>query len=137
MLAGELMQSFGATLRASLKVVAVTAFCVCASNANGQATQKPPQQLNIPDPTPRPPDLEREYGGDPAEAARQQQLAALRVAQVRLQVVQATDKLLQLAQELEADVQKRENGTAMTPEVVKLEQIEKLAKSVKEKTKSK
>src|ERR1700756_357011 len=103
------MQSFRDTLRASLKVLAVILFCVCAGNANGQVTsQKPPQQLNLPDPAPKPPDLEREYGGDPAEFVRRQQLAALRAAQIRQQVVEATDKLLQLAQDLEADVQKRE-----------------------------
>lgn len=109
---------------------------ICGADAVAQSTKPPPQQLNLPDPTPRPPDLERKYSTDPVEAARQQQQAALKAAQIRQQVVAATDKLVSLTQELEADVEKREHGTAMTPQVVKVEQIEKLAKTVKDRTKA-
>jgi hypothetical protein len=117
-------------------VLAFVAICLKCDSASAQATKPAQQPLYLPDPTPRPPDLERQYGSDPAELARQEQLTALRAAQLRLQVVQATDKLLQLAQELKAEVNQHENGTLMTLQITKAEQIEKLAKSVKEKTKA-
>jgi hypothetical protein len=131
------MQSLLPALRPPRKVLAalIVVFIDCGGMA-AQASKPPQQPLNLPDPTPRPPDLERQYGTDSAELARQQQQAALRVAQLRLQVMVATDKLLLLAQELTADIQKRESGSAMTPLVIKAEQIEKLAKTVKERTKA-
>src|SRR5215475_445601 len=128
MLGGESMQSLNPTLRlVRILLTALMTTSICDAGAVGQSTKPPPPQLNLPDPTPRPPDLERKYSTDPVEAARQQQLAAIKAAQIRQQVVAATDKLVSLAQELEADVKKREHGAAMTPQVVKVEQIEKLA----------
>ena len=131
------MQSLNPILRlVRILLTSLMMISMCDAEAVAQATKPPPQQLNLPDPTPRPPDLEKKYETDSPEIARQQQLAALKAAQIRQQVIVATDKLLLLAQELEADVSKHENGVAMTPQVVKVEQIEKLAKTVKEKTKA-
>jgi hypothetical protein len=123
-------------LRAIYKILAalIVAFTYCGG-ASAQATKPPQQPLNLPNPTPRPPDLEQKYGTNSAELAHQQQLAALKVAQLRQQLIVTADKLLQLTQELENDVGKRENGAPMTPQAVKAGQIEKLAKTVKEKTK--
>jgi len=131
------MQSLYPMQRIQRKVLAalIVGFMYCAGTA-AQSTKPPTPPLNLPDPTPRPPDLDKKYGTDSAELARQEQLAAAKAAQIRQQVLTATDKLLLLTQELEADVEKREHGTAMTPQVVKAEQIEKLAKTVKERTKA-
>ena len=85
------------------------------------------------DPTPRPPDLEKVYSTDPAEQARLQQAATLRNAQIREQVVKATDKLCQLAHELRDDVTRGGKDTPSSLNAAKAAQIEKLAKSVKEK----
>lgn len=123
-------------LHPSLHAAALILALIGCAGAAAQSTKPAQQPLYLPDPTPRPPDLEKKYETDSAEQARQQQLAALRAVQLRQQIVAATDKLLLLTQQLEAEVEKRENGTAMTPQVVKVEQIEKLAKTVKEKTKS-
>jgi hypothetical protein len=131
------MQSLNPILRlVPILLTSLMTISMCDAGAVGQATKPPTPPLNLPDPTPRPPDLERKYSTDPAEAARQQQQAALKAAQIRQQVMTATDKLVSLTQELEADVAKREHGTAMTPQVVKVEQIEKLAKTVKDRTKA-
>lgn len=108
--------------------------CICCGNALGQATKPAQQPLYLPDPTPRPPDLEKKYDTNSQDLALQQRLAQLRAAQIRQQVVAATDKLLLLTEQLKSDVEKREVPGAMTPQVVKAEQIEKLAKAVKEKT---
>ena len=107
-------------------------FCVVAVSQ----TQPGPTQQNImlKDPTPRPPDLQKEYGGDPADQARQQQAALLRNAQLREQVVKATTKLCQLAQDLRDDVAKGGKNTPAGLNATRASQIEKLAKSVKEKT---
>ena len=117
-------------------LVSLIVIFICDAGATAQATKPAQQPLYLPDPTPRPPDLEKKYETDPAEVARQKQLATIKAAQLRQQVVIATDKLLVLTQELEADVEKREHGAAMTPQVVKVEQIEKLAKTVKDKAKA-
>ena len=93
------------------------------------------QVIMLPDPTPRPPDLQREYGDDPVARARQQQLALLKKAQLRQEVVVATDRLVLLATELRDGAAKHEAGTSMRPGAVKAEEIEKLAKKVKEDTK--
>jgi hypothetical protein len=131
------MQSLNPILRIPRKILAalIVILMYCAGAA-AQASKPPQQPLYLPDPTPRPPDLEKKYETDSSDLARQQQLAALKIAQIRQQVIVATDKLLLLTQELEADVSKHENGVSMTPQVVKVEQIEKLAKTVKERTKA-
>jgi hypothetical protein len=89
--------------------------------------------LTLKDPTPRPPDLKKQYESDPADRARQQQAAMLRNAQIMEQVAKSTDKLCQLAQELRDEVA---NGAKDTPggvNAAKAAQIEKLAKGVREK----
>lgn len=131
------MQSLNPILRLARNLLAALIVVpMYGTGAAAQSTKPPTPPLNLPDPTPRPPDLEKKYETDSPELARQQQLAALKAAQIRQQVIVATDKLLLLTQELEADVGKHENGTAMTPQIVKAEQIEKLAKTVKERTKA-
>lgn len=93
------------------------------------------QQIYLPDPTPRPPDLQREYGDDPVARARQQQIALLKKAQRRQEVLAATDRLILLAAELRNEAAQHEAGRSMKANAAKAEQIEKLAKTVKEDTK--
>src|SRR5215470_603311 len=131
------MKSLNPAFHASYRIFIVVAVMLTThcETAISQATKPAQQPLYLPDPTPRPPDLERQYGGDPAALARQQELAALRSAQLRQQVIVATDKLLTLTQQLKADMEKREAAVPMVSQAGKVEQIEKLAKTVKEKTK--
>lgn len=93
------------------------------------------QQIYLPDPTPRPPDLQRQYGDDPVARARQQQMALIKKAQRRQEVLAATDRLVLLAAELRDEAAKHEAGRSMRTNAGKAEQIEKLAKTVKEDTK--
>ena len=93
------------------------------------------QQIYLPDPTPRPPDLQREYGDDPVSRARQQQIALIKKEQRRQEVVTATDRLILLAGELRDEAAKHETGSSMRARAVKAEEIEKLAKKVKENSK--
>ena len=93
------------------------------------------QQIYLPDPTPRPPDLQREYGDDPVSRARQQQIALMKKSQRRQEVLAATDRLMLLAEEMRDEAAKHEAGRSMRTNAAKAEQIEKLAKIVKEDTK--
>jgi hypothetical protein len=93
------------------------------------------QQIYLPDPTPRPPDLQREYGDDPVSRARQQQIALIRKAQRRQEILTTTDRLILLAAELRDETVKHETGSSMKARSVKAEEIERLAKKVKEDSK--
>jgi hypothetical protein len=93
------------------------------------------QQIYLPDPTPRPPDLQRQYGDDPVSRARQQQIALIRKEQRRQEILTATDRLILLAAELRDETVKHETGSSMKARAVKAEEIEKLAKKVKEDSK--
>ena len=110
------------------------ALLLCAfalpSFAQQQGTQ---QTIELKDPTPRPPDLQKIYGSNQTDQAKQQEAAALRSAQLRQQVVDATNKLYLLAQELHDDVAgTKDPRTSIN--AAKAAQIEKLAKAVREKT---
>lgn len=110
-------------------------FCVVGVASVSQSQQQAPtqQNLTLKDPTPRPPDLQKQYGTDPAEQARLQQAALVRNAQIREQVVKATEKLCLLAQQLRDEVAKGSKDAPASLNAAKAAQIEKLAKSVKEK----
>jgi hypothetical protein len=124
-------------LSGKLSTILIAAPFLCASTLMATAQQSPgpaPQHLELKDPTPRPPDLKKQYENDPADKARQQQAAMLRNAQIMEQVTKATDKLCQLAQELRNDVAKNaQDAPPPRMNAAKAGQIEKLAKSVKEK----
>jgi hypothetical protein len=119
--------------------LAVTRSCAAAvvllcAAAAGNAQHS--QSIYLPDPTPRPPDLQREYGDDPVARARQREEARLRSSMRLQEVVSATNQLTVLAQQLKDQMDKRDKGTPMSAEMVKTEQIEKLAKKIKETMKS-
>jgi len=111
------------------------ALLLCAFGLPSFAQQQGGTQQNIElkDPTPRPPDLQKIYESNQTDQAKQQEAAALRSAQLRQQVVDATNKLYLLAQELHDDVTgTKDPRTSIN--AAKAAQIEKLAKAVREKT---
>ena len=113
--------------------VLLCAFCLTTVSRTQQAGSATQQNIMLKDPTPRPPDLEKVYSTDPAEQARLQQAATLRNAQIMEQVVKETAKLTQLAQELRDDVARGGKDSPASVNAAKAAQIEKLAKSVKQK----
>lgn len=96
------------------------------------------QNVVLPNPIPRDPDLHDKYSRDDPAAlkAQQQQLAALRAAQQRELVKSATARLSQLAQQLKEDMEKHELGGPLGADAQKAAEIEKLAKTVKNTLKS-
>jgi hypothetical protein len=123
------------SLRCKLLAVAAAFFFASAlpgvAQQQGSATQ---QNIQLKDPTPRPPDLQKIYGNSPADQAKQQEAAALKNAQIRQQVVDASNKLSQLAQQLRDDVSASGRDSRSSANAAKAAQIEKLAKAVREKT---
>ncbi len=118
------------------KLLAAAIFlCAFTLPAFPQQQGSPTQQhIELKDPTPRPPDLEKIYGNNPADQAKQQEAAALKNAQLRQQVVDASNKLSQLAQQLRDDVSASGRDPRTSANAAKAAQIEKLAKAVREKT---
>jgi|SRR6185437_15958430 len=97
----------------------------------GQEQQ--PTHVVIPNPTPRPPDLERELR-NPSDQRKQQAKAMesqLRAREVWLE----SNQILLLAQQLEQELVTGKKPTSMSVKAAKVAKIEKLAQSVQEKMK--
>ena len=110
---------------------------LCASMLPVIAQQQGPTQQNIQlkDPTPRPPDLEKIYGAGQGDQAKEQQAAALKSAQIHQQIVEAANRLYLLAQQLRDGVASAGRDPRNSENAAKAAQIEKLARTVREKTK--
>lgn len=124
--------------RSLLEILAATALlCIFSLQANAQSSgSATSQNITLTDPTPRPPDLQRQYADDPVARALQQQ-AALAQRQLRHQeVLAATNKLVVLAQELKDEMAKNGMSASTNPDSIKAQEIERLAKHLKKEMKS-
>jgi hypothetical protein len=94
------------------------------------------QMVNLPNPTPRPDDPHAIFRDDPVERARQQQVQALKRTQMHAQVALDTNNILLLAQQIR-DHHASNSSAAATAgsDLVSTQQIEKLAKRVKDNSK--
>ena len=90
----------------------------------------------IPDPTPHPPDVRQKYDQDPAAKQKIEHAIAVKNQLRQERVVSDTEKLFLLASQLKANVAQHFTSGTPYPESLKAEQIEKLAKTVKEKMRS-
>jgi len=101
------------------------------------AQNQPPASTHviIPNPTPRPPDLQQELENDPAKD-KQKALSLqgqLRAREIWLQ----SNQILLLAQQLQVEVNSGKKDPApMSQDAAKVAQIEKLARSIQEKMKT-
>jgi hypothetical protein len=114
---------------------AAALLCVSALPVIAQQQGPTQQHIELKDPTPRPPDLQKIYGASQADQAKQQEAATLKSAQLRQQAVEAANKLSLLAQQLRDDVSSAGKDPRSSSNAAKAAQIEKLAKTVREKTK--
>lgn len=127
------MPALSCTVRSIRRLIAVTGLsCGLCYFAAAQTNQ----QIYLPNPTPRDPDLHDKYKDDPAARARQQYAVQLRQAQIRQQVAGAADRLAQLAQQLKDEMEKDPKETPLSISAEKAAEIEKLAKTVKNSMKS-
>lgn len=93
------------------------------------------QQAQSPNPPPAIPGVNPSSTPEPDAITRRmsEQMALKRNAERQKQIVADTAHLLQLAQKLNADVSQTDKNTLSIPVVKEAEEIEKLAKSIKEK----
>ena len=92
------------------------------------------QNVVIPNPTPRPPDLEQELGNSPRDQKKREAISLesqLRAREIWLE----SNQILLLAQQLEQEIVSGKKQTSMAVKAVKVAKIEKLAQTVQEKMK--
>lgn len=118
----------------SIRILCATALLCAPALLPAQQQGGTPQNIQLKDPTPRPPDLQKIYGAGQTDQAKQQEAHELRNAQIRQQVLDAAHKLYVLAQQLHDDVATAGKDPRTSDNATKAAQIEKLAKTVQEKT---
>ena len=127
---GQLFRRRGSLLRSTVSAPLLQCVLFCAVGMAQQDTQAP---LGVGAPTAHPsPHGEQQ---DTMGAHMEHQMADRRNEERQRQLVADTDKLLDLAQALKAEVDKSNKDQLSLDVVKRAEQIEKLAKSVKEKMK--
>lgn len=120
-----------------IRLILIAAILTAAGTVvSGQDANPPPRGVMIPDPTPRPPDLQKQFGEDPADVKRRQQAQLIQNQLRAREVWLEANQLLLLAQQLQAEMVQRNKGDSLLAGASKAAAIEKLAKSVKDKSKS-
>lgn len=124
-------------VRASL-LLGLALVSIGAAHAQAADSGDVPRQFSreLQNPTPRQPDLITKYGADPASARAATEAAALQNDLRQKIVVSTTDELVQLTRELQAEATKNPHATPTPLESAKLKEIQKLAKTLKEKMKA-
>lgn len=108
------------------------ALIICAGAAIGQ--NPPASHVVIPNPTPRPPDLKQEYGDNPKDQKKREEVSIqnqLRAREIWLE----SNQILLLAQQLQQEILSGKKATSLAANATKVGQIEKLAQSVQQKMK--
>lgn len=103
--------------------------------ACGQNQPAPVNHVVIPNPTPRPPDLKKEYDDNGKDREKQKELSIqsqLRAREIWLE----TNQLLLLAQQLDQEIHSAGKVPPMGTEAAKVGKIQKLAQSIQDKMKS-
>jgi hypothetical protein len=113
----------------------VLVFCLITFAPLAMAQQAPSLGHQLPNPTPRQPDLQRLYDKDPAIQEKMIRAIAIKNELRQEKLVSTTDKLVLLAHDLKDRVAKQGNNSIST-ESDTAEEIERLAKLVKEKMRS-
>ena len=120
----------------SLKFAATTAalFLFGGIPSGGAGAQEGAirQPLYLPDPTPRPPDLEKIYEQTPQQKAREQEIKRIKNAQRNQLITMDTERIALLAAELRESLKQgvADNHPAMNAQ--KVAEIQKLAKAIKD-----
>ena len=125
----------GAYTRFGLDDFLIVALCSCAVSVMGQNVYTPPPHVTIPNPTPRPPDLNQQFGDNPADQKKSEIISIqnqLRAREIWLE----SNQILLLAQQLQQEVHPGKKAPSMAANAAKVGQIEKLAQRVQEKMKT-
>ena len=111
------------------------ALLIGSGTASAQNPNPPASHVVIPNPTPRPTDVKQEFSVDPAEVRKKQEAQLLRNQLRAREVWLEANQILFLAQQLQDEMLRGEKGASMASNAAKAGDIEKLAKSVREKLK--
>lgn len=120
------MRLFNAPLRVLMALLLITTFS--AAHGQMQTPTPPTAPTGVPGVNP-----EASPDGDPMTRKMSTEMVVKRNIQRQQEIVADTNKLLQLAQQLNADVSKSNKDMLSVSVVKEADEIEKLAKSVKEK----
>jgi hypothetical protein len=122
---------------AAAHFLSVLVFCLSISTIapKAMAQEGPSLGRQLPNPTPRPPDLQKLYDQDPAIREKIQRAIAIKNELRQEKLVSGTDKLLLLAHDLKVQVAKG-SGNSISTESDTAEEIERLAKMVKDRMRS-
>ncbi|GGA66436.1 hypothetical protein GCM10011507_17440 [Edaphobacter acidisoli] len=114
---------------ATILLLVTTLNVTATAEGNGGVQQQNP--IYLPDPVPRPPDLQKIYEQNPQQKAREQEIARIKNAQRRMQIAEDTDKIAALAEQLRQSLKESaaDNNPAMNAQ--KVAEIQKLAKAIK------
>lgn len=119
----------------TLAVLLSIAALIWAPRAFAQNVPEPSTHVVIPNPTPRPPDLQQELENNSKE---QKQKAMSLQGQLRAREIWLeSNQILLLAQQLQQEINSgKKNPAPLSQDAAKVAQIEKLARSVQEKMKA-
>lgn len=116
--------------------LAITPVILLCTPLPAQINNPSQQTLNLKDPTPRPPDLEKQFGTSPDDQKRQQAVVLLHNAVRHRQALAQATTMLQLSDALRKDTLAHQATGPTIPDFMKAAQIEKLAKELKDLLKS-
>ncbi len=121
------------TILVSLTLILIASVFEPATSAQGGPE---PKSVILPNPTPRPDDPHDIFRDDPVARAREQRIQALKRTQMHAQVVIDANNILLLAQQIrDHRVSNDTSATTTGSDLVGSQQIEKLAKRVKDNSK--
>jgi hypothetical protein len=112
----------------------ICALILCAGTSAGRSQNPPASHVIIPNPTPRQPDLEKEYGDNSNDKKKNGSLSLqnqLRAREIWLE----SNQILLLAQQLQQEINSGKKSVSMNVNAARAGQIEKLAQSVQKKMK--
>lgn len=117
------------TAAAILLFGAVPTVITAAQGKSGVQQQNP---IYLPDPVPRPPDLQKIYEETPQQKAREQEIKRIKNAQRNQLITTDTERISLLAAQLRESLKQgaADNNPAMNAQ--KVAEIQKLAKSIKD-----
>jgi hypothetical protein len=118
--------------------IGLGSFLLCAlisTSAASMAQNPPANHVIIPNPTPRLPDLKQVYGDSPADQEKQATLSIQNQLSAR-EIWLESNQILLLAQQLQHEILSEKKSASMAANAAKAGEIEKLAKSVQEKMKT-
>jgi hypothetical protein len=130
------MQAMTRVFRGWLGLAVLAALCLGGATAAAQTQSLPRRNPGVPQSPGQTPNAADENEPDAIAHRALEAQSSKRNSLRQQQIVTDTDKLLQLALELKAEVDKNDNNTLSLSVLNKAEEIEKLARGVKDKMKA-